>query len=110
MRGGMAWTLSFHEAAAEEFAELPDDLQARLEHIRGIVAEHGFEKLPRKLTKHIEGELWEFRLKGRDSIARAFYVTRNGYRLIVVRVFTKKTHKTPRREIELAHDRAEEVT
>ena len=31
-------------------------------------------------------------------------------RLSVLRVFAKKTPKTPRREIELAHGRAREVT
>ena len=34
----------------------------------------------------------------------------SGHRVVVVRVFTKKTQKTPRREIELALKRAEEVT
>ena len=48
-------------------------------------------------------------MKGRDGIARAFYVTRSGRRLIIVRVFTKKTQKTPPREIKLALQRAEEV-
>jgi hypothetical protein len=31
-------------------------------------------------------------------------------RVVVLRVFTKKTQKTPRREIELARQRAKEVT
>jgi len=49
-------------------------------------------------------------MKGRDGIARAFYVTASGRRVIIVRVFTKKTQKTPQREIKLALKRAEEVT
>jgi phage-related protein len=49
-------------------------------------------------------------MKGRDRIARAVYVTAAGRRVVVVRVFTKKTEKTPRREIELALRRAKEVT
>jgi phage-related protein len=36
-------------------------------------------------------------------------VTAIGRRVVVVRVFVKKTQKTPRREIELALKRAEEV-
>jgi phage-related protein len=50
------------------------------------------------------------RLKGREGIARAVYVTATGRRVVVVRVFGKKTEKTPRREIELALRRAKEVT
>jgi phage-related protein len=50
------------------------------------------------------------RLKGKDGIARAIYVTARGQRVVVVRVFVKKTQKTPRREIELALKRAKDVT
>jgi phage-related protein len=59
--------------------------------------------------KHLEGQIWEMRLKGRDGIARALYVTAIGKRVVVVRVFTKKTQKTPHREIELALRRAREA-
>jgi phage-related protein len=36
-------------------------------------------------------------------------VTASGKRVVIVRVFRKKTQKTPRSEIELALKRAEEV-
>jgi len=49
-------------------------------------------------------------MKGRDGIARAIYVTAAGRRIVVLRVFAKKTERTPRREIELALRRAWEVT
>jgi phage-related protein len=49
------------------------------------------------------------RMKGRDGISRAVYVTAKGRRVVVVRVFVKKTQKTPRREIEIALQRAREV-
>ncbi len=45
------------------------------------------------------------RMKGRDGISRAVYVTAKGRRGAVVRVFVKKTQKTPRREIEIALQR-----
>jgi phage-related protein len=60
-------------------------------------------------VKHLEGRLWEMRMSGRDGIARAIYVTARGSRVVVVRVFVKKTEKTPRSEIELALRRVEEV-
>jgi phage-related protein len=49
------------------------------------------------------------RMRGRDGIARALYVTARGQRVIVVRAFVKKTQTTPVREIELALSRAKEV-
>ena len=60
-------------------------------------------------VKHLEGPLWEMRMKGRDGISRAIYVTARDGRVVVVRVFVKKTQKTPRREINLALERATEV-
>ncbi len=45
---------------------------------------------------------------GRDGIARALYVVIRARRVVVVRVFIKKTQKTPRREIDLALQRAKE--
>lgn len=50
------------------------------------------------------------RISGQSGIARALYVTAIGKRVVIVRVFVKKTRKTPRREIQLALKRAEEVT
>jgi phage-related protein len=49
------------------------------------------------------------RMKGRDGISRAVYVTARGPRVVVVRVFVKKTQKTPRKEVEIALQRAKEV-
>lgn len=49
-------------------------------------------------------------MKGRDGISRAIYVVAHPRRVVVLRVFAKKTQKTPRREIRLALERAKEVT
>ena len=48
-------------------------------------------------------------MKGKDGISRALYVVSKPKRVIVVRVFNKKTQKTPRREINLALKRAKEI-
>ncbi len=42
--------------------------------------------------------------------ARAVYVTVREKRMVAVRVFTKRIRKTPRREIEIALRRAQEVS
>lgn len=59
--------------------------------------------------KHVEDVLWEIRMKGKDGTSRALYVTVKPERVIVVRVFVKKTQKTPRSEIKLALKRAQEI-
>jgi phage-related protein len=48
-------------------------------------------------------------MKGKDGISRVVYVTARGRRVVVVHVFVKKTPNTPRREIEIALQRAREV-
>ena len=48
-------------------------------------------------------------MKGKDGISRTIYVTASGLRVVVIRVFVKKTRKTPRQEIALALERAKEV-
>jgi phage-related protein len=60
-------------------------------------------------VKHLEGSLWEMRMKGKSGIARAIYVTAVGKRIVVVHVFAKKTQKTPHREIMTALKRAKEI-
>ena len=85
-------------------------MRANFERIVHLVQAFGIERVHEPYIKHLEGRIWEMRLRGRDGIARALYVTATGKRLVILRVFTKKTQKTPRREIELARRRAEEVS
>ena len=49
-------------------------------------------------------------MKGRDGISRALYVVAKPKRVVVLRVFVKKSQKTPRKEIQLALKKAEEIT
>ena len=107
----MRWTVVFHdERAVAEYDALPDDVRARFVRITQHIAAAGLEQVREPYVKHLQGKLWEMRMKGKDGIARAIYVTATGRRIVVVRVFTKKSQKTPRSEIELALKRAREVT
>lgn len=100
---------TLNAAVTAELNSLPDDMLARLRRIGEMIQIHGIERVGEPHVKHLEGRLWEMRLIGRDGIARAIYVTASGRRVVIVRVFVKKTQKTPRREIELARERAKEV-
>ena len=106
----MAWTVTFLDDRVEaELEDQPADIRANFERIVYLVTSSGLERLPGKYVRHLQGKLWELRMKGSDGIARALYVTASGKRVVVVRVFTKKTEKTPRSEIGLALKRAGEV-
>ena len=106
----MKWTVETFDAVVdEELAALPADMRARFWHIGALIEEFGLEQVREPHVKHVRGPLWEMRLVGKDGISRALYVTAAGRRVIVVRVFVKKTQKTPGREIELALKRAREI-
>jgi phage-related protein len=107
----MSWSIVFlNDAVQAELDALPRDFRASFERITGLVQTFGLDRVHEPYIKHLEDRLWEMRLRGRDRIARAIYVTAIGKRVVVLRVFTKQTQKTPRREIELARQRAKEIT
>jgi phage-related protein len=106
----MGWQVEIlNQTVMTEIQALPKDMQARFLRLGEWIGQVGLENLGAPHVKHLEGKLWELRLKGRDGIARALYVTATGKRLIVLRAFVKKTQKTPRAEIELALQRAKEI-
>jgi phage-related protein len=103
------WTVVVSGAAVDELNALPADLRARFARITTLIEHFGLPNVREPHVKHLEGSLWEMRLKGRDGIARAVYVNASGNRIVVVRVFVKKSQKTPRREIEIALERARSI-
>jgi phage-related protein len=106
----MAWIVeTLNETVDVELEALPADVRARFDYITRLIEEFGLERVREPHVKHLRGPLWEMRMKGRDGISRAIYVTATGRRIVVVRVFVKKTQKTPGSEIALALKRAKEV-
>ena len=105
-----AWTVeTLNETVADELRALPGDMRLRFDHITELIRSDGFANVRMPHVRHLEGPLWEMRLRGRDGIARAIYVTVRYRRVVILRVFIKKTKQTPRREIALALQRAREV-
>ena len=106
----MSWTVETLNAAVdEEFDALPADMRARFVRVCELIAAVGLTRVGAPHVRHLTGPLWEMRLRGKDGIARALYVTVQDRRVVVLRAFIKKTQKTPRREIDLALRRAAEV-
>ncbi|MGL4835050.1 MAG: type II toxin-antitoxin system RelE/ParE family toxin [Plesiomonas sp.] len=96
-----------HDDVPEEIAALPSIVQAKL--IRLI------DKLKVNATalrepdsKSLKDGLFEIRTMGTD-IARGLYVYQKGRNIYLLRVFIKKTQKTPSGEISLAFERLEEM-
>ena len=107
----MSWTVeTLNETVDAEVESLPKDMRARLARVAMLIEDQGLERVGEPHVKHVEGRLWEIRLTGRSGIARALYVTAVGRHVVIVRVFVKKTERTPRREIDLALSRAKSVS
>lgn len=103
------WRVEYVAAAIAERAELPADMRARLTRMADVIEAHGLLTLPREWVKPLGDKLWELRITGKDGIARAIYITATGQRVVILRIFIKKTQRTPKQELELARSRAKEI-
>ncbi|WAK03118.1 type II toxin-antitoxin system RelE/ParE family toxin [Methylobacter sp. YRD-M1] len=56
------------------------------------------------LVDHLEGDIWEVRIKLDNRIARVLFVIDN-HTMILLHGFIKKSQKTPKPEIDLAKQR-----
>lgn len=95
--------------ARDELEALPEDIRARFERIVDLIKAKGLSEMREPYVKHLDGKLWEMRMKGRDGIARSIYVTASDQRIVIVHSFMKKTQKTPKAALKLASARAKEV-
>jgi len=106
----MGWTVTFVNRTAEaELSALPLDMRSRFARIADLIVQFGLMGVREPYVKHLDGKLWEMRLKGRDGIARSIYVAASGQRVVVLRTFVKKTQETPRNELEIALARMTEM-
>ncbi len=106
----MNWTIeTLNDKVDKELEALPVDMRARFSRVVSLIETFGLEQVGHPHVRHLEGALWEIRLTGKAGISRALYVTATDNRVVIVRVFVKKTQKTPHREIKLALERAKEI-
>ncbi len=101
------WSIVFYE---RENGEIPvqgflDSLtrQQRTKAIHEIeILEQFGTALRMPHAKHIDGKLWELRIKTGSDISRIFYFIHVGDNIVLLHGFIKKTQKTPPTEIRKA--------
>lgn len=76
---------------------MPVNKQANIFRVFELVKEFGI-KLGEPYLKHIEDKIWEMR----PGSERILYFTYTGRKFILLTGFTKKTRKTPSKEIRIA--------
>ena len=105
----MAWAVSFYSRQVEDdLLEPPAGLLARFLRYAERMEMSGPD-LGMPHTRAMGGGLFELRLKAAEGIARAFYCTVVGRRIVVLHHVVKKTGKTPPRDIQVARRRMKDV-
>jgi phage-related protein len=105
----MSWTINYYNQELEDkILVLPEGLLARYLHLADLMLEFGSNLGPPH-TKAITTGLFEIRLKSKKWIARVFYCTKVGKRIVMLHMFIKKTQKTPKKELRMATKRMREV-
>jgi phage-related protein len=97
-----------NEDVEERILELPDTLAARYVVLTRRMTALG-PNLGDPHTKAFGDGLFELRLKGAEGIARVFFCTLIGRRIVMLHCFVKKSAKTPLRELEIARTRMRAV-
>jgi phage-related protein len=98
----------YSEAVQEAILDLPDTLAARYVVLTRRMVALG-PNLGEPHTKAMKNGLFELRLKGAEGIARVFYCTQVGRRIVILHCFVKKSQRTPARELNMAMSRLKEV-
>lgn len=105
----MNWRISFYSLGLQkEILDLPAGLVARFLRYAERMEIYGPD-LGMPHTRAMGGGLFELRLKAAEGIARVFYCTIVGRRIVMLHQFIKKAEKTPRKELEIALRRMREV-
>ena len=105
----MKWRVVFYSAALQEqLLQLPAGFVARFLRYAERMELYGPD-LGMPHTRAMGGGLFELRLKAADGIARVFYCTLVGRRIVMLHQFIKKSEKTPWKELEIARKRMKEV-
>jgi phage-related protein len=103
------WRVVFYSAVLQEqLLQLPAGFVARFLRYAERMELYGPD-LGMPHTRAMGGGLFELRLKAADGIARVFYCTLVGRRIVMLHQLIKKSEKTPRKELEIARKRMKEV-
>ncbi len=105
----MSWKVTFYSVALEdEILGLPAGFVARFLRYAERMEVYGPD-LGMPHTRAMGEGLFELRLKAGEGIARVFYCTLVGHRIVMLHQFIKKSEKTPLKELDVARKRMKEI-
>jgi phage-related protein len=103
------WTVEVDALALPDVEALPFALKAKLALYIERIQSHGIQSLEPGAVRHLDGKLWELRLKAQSGIARALYFTLHPKRVFIVSAYVKKSQKLPVNEKAKAEKRMKAV-
>ena len=98
----------YSDAVQEDILALPDALAARYVVLTRRMLGFG-ANLGEPHTKALGHGLFELRLKAAEGIARVFYCTLAGRRIVILHSFVKKSDRIPPQELAIAKSRLKQV-
>ncbi len=105
----MHWAIEYASIEVEQFIlNMPPGLAAKYLHLADLMLEFG-ANLGMPHTRAMSDGLFELRIKGHEGIARVFYCTLVGKRIVMLHGFIKKSQKAPAKELKIARRRMAEV-
>lgn len=105
----MEWVIRYHSHGVQQTIDRwPVGIRAVYARITERMLVFG-PNLGMPLTRAMGEGLFEIRAKGREGIGRAFFCTVVGNEIVVLHAFTKKTDRTPQRELRVARRRLKEA-
>jgi len=106
----VTWSVTFHSKRVEdEILDLPTGFVVRFLRYAERMEAFGPD-LGMPHTRAMGGGLFELRIKAAEGIARVFYCTVIGRRIVFLHQFVKKSAKTPPKELQIARQRMKDVT
>lgn len=107
--GPVTWTIIYYSIPLQnEVLSLPAGILARYLRYSDRMEIYGPD-LGMPHTRAMGEGLFELRLKAAEGIARVFYCTIVGKKIMILHQFTKKTEKTPPKELDVARRRLKEI-
>lgn len=111
----MKFTINYFEATSGKspVEEYIDDIENKKERadilsvLKGI-QDHGTDAVGVEF-RHIEGKLWELKIKTHGNQHRIFYVALKGGNMVLLHAYLKKTPKAPTHEKETAKQRLRQL-
>jgi len=103
------WSVRFYSSAVrDEIAKLPRGILVKYARLTILMETYGPD-IGMPHTKFLGKGLIEMRLKAIEGIARVFYAVLIEQEIVILHSIIKKTNKIPKRDLELAYKRLQEI-